>query len=104
MQRLRYLVNNEIAILDENAIQFIKEQTGKESRIVKLENQNFEDINDIYQYKMEEEIHFQPKAIENIKNNYSSLIINKIEDSKVKFDEISRILIVGMGSSFNADT
>ena len=98
----RYLVNNEIAILDENAIQFIKEQSGKESRIVKLENQNFEDINDIYQYKMEEEIHFQPKAIENIKNNYSSLIINKIEDSKVKFDEISRILIVGMGSSFNA--
>ena len=98
----RYLVNNEIAILDENNIQFIKEQSGKESRIVKLENQNFEDINDIYQYKMEEEIHFQPKAIENIKNNYSSLIINKIEDSKVKFDEISRILIVGMGSSFNA--
>ena len=98
----RYLVNNEIAILDENAIQFIKEQSGKESRIVKLENQNFEDINDIYQYKMEEEIHFQPKAIENIKNNYSSQIINKIEDSKVKFDEISRILIVGMGSSFNA--
>ena len=98
----RYLVNNEIAILDENAIQFIKEQPGKESRIVKLEDQNFEDINDIYQYKMEEEIHFQPKAIENIKNNYSSLIINKIEDSKIKFDKISRILIVGMGSSFNA--
>ena len=98
----RYLVNNEIAILDENVIQFIKEQPGKESRIVKLENQNFEDINDIYQYKMEEEIHFQPKAIENIKNNYSSLIINKIEDSKIKFDKISRILIVGMGSSFNA--
>ena len=98
----RYLVNNEIAILDENAIQFIKEQPEKESRIVKLENQNFEDINDIYQYKMEEEIHFQPKAIENIKNNYSSLVINKIEASKVKFDEIRRILIVGMGSSFNA--
>ena len=98
----RYLVNNEIAILDDNTIQFIQEEPGKENRIVKLENQNFEDINDIYQYKMEEEIHFQPKAIENIKNNYLSLIINKLEDSKLKFNEIKRILIVGMGSSFNA--
>lgn len=98
----RYLVNNEIAILDDKTIKFIKEEPGKENRIIKLENQNFEDINDIYQYKMEEEIHFQPKAIENIKNNYLSLIINKLEDSKLKFNEIKRILIVGMGSSFNA--
>tara|TARA_B100000941_G_scaffold284008_1_gene254263 strand:+ start:157 stop:1971 length:1815 start_codon:yes stop_codon:yes gene_type:complete len=98
----RYLVNNEIAILDSNAIQFIKEEPGKENRIIKLENQSFENINDIYQYKMEEEIHFQPKAIDNIKNNYSSQIIKKLKGSEIKFNTIKRILIVGMGSSFNA--
>ena len=98
----RYLIDGEIAILDHKKISFVKEASGKEKREIKLENEDYQNIDEIYQYKMEEEIFFQPKAIENLQRNYKDLIINKLEDSKINFKKINRILIVGMGSSYNA--
>ena len=51
---------------------------------------------------MEEEIFYQPKAIDNLKNNYFKLIIEKLENSNLNFKKIKRIIILGMGSSYNA--
>ena len=98
----RYLIDGEIAVLDHKKISFVKEAPGKEKREIKLKNEDYQNIDEIYQYKMEEEIFFQPKAIENLQRNYKDLIINKFEDSKINFKKINRILIVGMGSSYNA--
>ena len=52
----RYLVDSEIAFLDDNKIDFIVEAPGKNNREIKLENGNSQIYNDVYQYKMEEEI------------------------------------------------
>ena len=98
----RYLVDNEIAFLDKNEVNFIIEAPGKNDRKVKFESDNFQSLNDIYQYKMEEEIFYQPKAINNLKNNYLKLIIEKLENSNLNFKKIKRIIILGMGSSYNA--
>ena len=98
----RYLVDNEIAFLDNNEVNFIIEAPGKNDRKVKFESDNFQSLNDIYQYKMEEEIFYQPKAINNLKNNYLKLIIEKLENSNLNFKKIKRIIILGMGSSYNA--
>ena len=98
----RYLVDNEIAFLDNNEVNFIVEAPGKNNRKVKFESDNFQSLNDIYQYKMEEEIFYQPKAINNLKNNYLKLIIGKLENSNLNFKKIKRIIILGMGSSYNA--
>ena len=98
----RYLIDGEIAVLDHKKISFVKEAPGKEKREIKLKNEDYQNIDEIYQYKMEEEIFFQPNAIENLQRNYKDLIINKFEDSKINFKKINRILIVGMGSSYNA--
>ena len=98
----RYLVDNEIAFMDNNEVNFIFEAPGKNDRKVKFESNNFQSLNDIYQYKMEEEIFYQPKAINNLKNNYLKLIIEKLENSNLNFKKIKRIIILGMGSSYNA--
>ena len=98
----RYLVDNEIAFIDNNEVNFIFEAPGKNDRKVKFESNNFQSLNDIYQYKMEEEIFYQPKAINNLKNNYLKLIIEKLENSNLNFKKIERIIILGMGSSYNA--
>ena len=98
----RYLVDNEIAFLDNNEVNFIIEAPGKNDRKVKFESDNFQSLNDIFQYKMEEEIFYQPKAINNLKNNYLKLIIEKLENSNLNFKKIKRIIILGMGSSYNA--
>ena len=98
----RYLVDNEIAFMDNNEVNFIFEAPGKNDRKVKFESNNFQSLNDIYQYKMEEEIFYQPKAINNLKNNYLKLIIEKLENSNLNFKKIERIIILGMGSSYNA--
>lgn len=98
----RYLIDGEIAVLDDKNISFIEEAPGKNEREIKLENEDYQNIDEIYQYKMEEEIFFQPKAIENLQKNYKDLIIKNLEDSKINFKKINRILIVGMGSSYNA--
>ena len=98
----RYLVDNEIAFLDNNEVNFIVEAPGKNDRKVKFKSDNFQSLNDIYQYKMEEEIFYQPKAINNLKNNYLKLIIEKLENSNLNFKKIKRIIILGMGSSYNA--
>ncbi|MFL2642540.1 MAG: glutamine--fructose-6-phosphate aminotransferase, partial [Dehalococcoidia bacterium] len=66
----RYLVDSEIAFLDDNKIDFIVEAPGKNNREIKLENGNSQIHNDVYQYKMEEEIFYQPTAIDNLENNY----------------------------------
>ena len=98
----RYLVDNEIAFLGDNEITFITKVPGKNNRKIKLENENLQTYNEIYQHKMEEEIYYQPKAIDNLKNNYLKLIVEKLENSKLNFKNIKRIMILGMGSSYNA--
>tara|TARA_Y100000996_G_scaffold408037_1_gene386462 strand:+ start:81 stop:1895 length:1815 start_codon:yes stop_codon:yes gene_type:complete len=98
----RYLVDNEIAFLSNNEVNFIVESPGKHNRKIKLESDNFQSLNDIYQHKMEEEIFYQPKAIDNLKNNFLKLIIEKLEHSNLNFKKIKRIIILGMGSSYNA--
>ena len=98
----RYLVDNEIAFLDNDEVNFIVESPGKNDREIKFESDNFQSLNDIYQHKMEEEIFYQPKAIDNLKNNYFKLIIEKLENSNLNFKKIKRIIILGMGSSYNA--
>ena len=98
----RYLVDSEIAFLDDNKIDFIVEAPGKNNREIKLENGNSQIHNDVYQYKMEEEIFYQPTAIDNLENNYLELIVEKLENSNLNFKNIKRIIILGMGSSYNA--
>ena len=98
----RYLVDSEIAFLDDNKIDFIVEAPGKNNREIKLENGNSQIYNDVYQYKMEEEIFYQPTAIDNLENNYLELIVEKLENSNLNFKNIKRIIILGMGSSYNA--
>ena len=98
----RYLVDSEIAFLDDNKIDFIVEAPGKNNREIKLKNDNSQIHNDVYQYKMEEEIFYQPTAIDNLENNYLELIVEKLENSNLNFKNIKRIIILGMGSSYNA--
>ncbi len=98
----RYLVDNEIAIISKHKNNFIRENKEPNKRVVNIKTNTILEDNETYQYKMEEEIFYQKKSIKRIIDDKNDLIINKLNESSIKFENIQRVLVIGMGSSFNA--
>jgi len=98
----RYLVDNEIAIISKHKNNFIRENKEPNKRVVNIKTNTILEDNETYQYKMEEEIFYQKKSIKRIIDDKNDLIINKLNESNIKFENIQRVLVIGMGSSFNA--
>ena len=98
----RYLVDDEVAIISKDKNDFIREKKEPEKRIVEIKTNTILDNDKAYQYKMEEEIFYQKKSIKRIIDNKNDLIIKNLNESNIEFKNIKRVLVIGMGSSFNA--
>ena len=98
----RYLVDNEIALITKDKNDFIIEESDPKSREVPIKNNTLIHDESDYQFKMEEEIFYQPKALRRLINEKKSLIIDKLESSSLNLKNVNRILLVGMGSSFHS--
>ncbi|MAU55463.1 MAG: glutamine--fructose-6-phosphate transaminase (isomerizing) [Dehalococcoidia bacterium] len=98
----RYLVDSEIAIVSSNSIDFVQEVSKPESRRINITKNTIINDDSVYQFKMEEEIFSQKKALEGLISKKNSLIFKKLDNSKIEFKKVERILIIGMGSSFHA--
>ena len=98
----RYLVDDEVAIISKDKNDFIREKKEPDKRIVEIKTNTILENNKAYQYKMEEEIFYQKKSIKRIIDNKNDLIIKNLNESNIEFKNIKRVLVIGMGSSFNA--
>lgn len=98
----RYLVDDEVAIISKDKNDFIREKKEPDKRIVEIKTNTILDNDKAYQYKMEEEIFYQKKSIKRIIDNKNDLIIKNLNESNIEFKNIKRVLVIGMGSSFNA--
>ena len=98
----RYLVDDEVAIISKDKNDFIREKKEPNKRIVEIKTNTILENDKAYQYKMEEEIFYQKKSIKRIIDNKNDLIIKNLNESNIEFKNIKRVLVIGMGSSFNA--
>ena len=98
----RYLVDDEVAIISKDKNDFIREKEGANKRVVDIKTNTILEDDKTYQYKMEEEIFYQKKSIKRIIDNKNDLIIKNLDESNIEFKNIKRVLVIGMGSSFNA--
>ena len=98
----RYLVNDEVAIISKDKNDFIREKKEPNKRVVDIKTNTILEDDKTYQYKMEEEIFYQKKSIKRIIDNKNDLILKNLDESNIEFKNIKRVLVIGMGSSFNA--
>jgi len=98
----RYLVDDEVAIISKDKNDFIREKKDPDKRVVDIKTNTILEDDKTYQYKMEEEIFYQKKSIKRIIDNKNDLIIKNLDESNIEFKNIKRVLVIGMGSSFNA--